>query len=69
LGDALDAAPHAGLAQGRTSDTKPASILRKGGQPSVSKGVVQTRLDNIEDADAGARSRSRLHSPPPATQK
>jgi hypothetical protein len=29
LGETLDAAPHSGLAQGRTSDTKPASILRK----------------------------------------
>ena len=30
--------PTPGLAQGRTSDTKPASIIRKGGQPSVSRG-------------------------------
>jgi hypothetical protein len=32
LGETLDAAPRAGLAQGRTSDAKPASILRGGGQ-------------------------------------
>jgi hypothetical protein len=31
LGETLDAAAHAGLAQGRTSDAKPASILRGGG--------------------------------------
>ena len=36
MGETLDAAPHAGLAQGRTSDTKPASILRTHGQQSVS---------------------------------
>lgn len=30
MGDILDAAPHAGLAQGRTGDTKPALILRGG---------------------------------------
>src|SRR4051794_28844975 len=36
LGDIPDAAPHAGLAQGRTSDAKPASILRAGGQGNVS---------------------------------
>jgi catechol 2,3-dioxygenase-like lactoylglutathione lyase family enzyme len=35
LGDALDAASHAGLAQSRTSNTKPASILRGGGQGKV----------------------------------
>src|SRR6266850_3411941 len=30
---------------------------------------VQARLGDKADVDAGARSRSRLHSPPPATQK
>jgi hypothetical protein len=30
LGETLDAAPHAGLAQGRTSDAKTGSILRSG---------------------------------------
>ena len=38
LGDIPDAAPHAGLAQGRTSDAKPALILRAGGQGNVSRG-------------------------------
>ena len=39
LGDIPDAAPHAGLAQGRTSDAKPGSILRTGGQGNVRGGT------------------------------
>jgi hypothetical protein len=31
--------------------------------------LAQARLGDMADADAGARSRSRLHSPPPAIQK
>jgi hypothetical protein len=38
LGDALDGAPDASLAQGRTSNTKPALILRGGGQGNVMRG-------------------------------
>jgi hypothetical protein len=36
VGGTLDAAPHPGLARGRTGDAKPASILRAGGQGNVS---------------------------------
>jgi hypothetical protein len=39
LDNTLDAAPDAGLAQGRTSDAKPASILRTGSQGNVSRGT------------------------------
>jgi hypothetical protein len=31
--------------------------------------LAQVRLGDTADADAGARNRSRLHSPPPAIQK
>ena len=34
-GGHLDAAPHSGLAQGRTSDAKPGSFLRASGQQNV----------------------------------
>jgi hypothetical protein len=44
LGDILDAAFHTGLAQGRTSDTKPASILCAGGQGNVSHGLCARSL-------------------------
>jgi hypothetical protein len=40
-GDTLDAASHAGLAQGRTSDAKPALILRGGGQGNVRGGSLR----------------------------
>ena len=41
MGETLDAAPHAGLAQGRTSDAKPGSILRGGSQGNVSQRMIR----------------------------
>jgi hypothetical protein len=57
LGETLDAAPHAGLAQGRTSDAKPALILRAGGQGNVSRGrsPVLSRSPLRVSAERGQR--------------